>query len=198
MSDELQARIIHVVYDVPDSNGNSFEDPVILREGTQVQGNCTVGAHTRINGATIYPRTDIGRFCSIARFAAVGAGGHPMQCLTTSLALPPVEAVPRLTRTMLGHDVWIGANAVVLSGVTVGTGACIAGGAVVTGDVEPYSVVAGVPARPIKRRFADDVCSALLASAWWTFDFDRLATLPADDVQACLDIMQDWRTVRSV
>jgi hypothetical protein len=75
----------------------------------------------------------------------------------------------------VGHDVWFGHGAVVLPGVTVGNGAVVAAGAVVTEDVPPYTVVAGVPAEPIRRRFPDDVAARLEATEWWHWDHETLS-----------------------
>jgi len=80
-------------------------------------------------------------------------------------------------RTCLGHDVWIGARAIILDGVQVGSGAVVAAGAVVTKDVLPYTVVGGVPARVIRKRFPNDVIEALLAWQWWDFPEDVLKSL---------------------
>jgi hypothetical protein len=76
----------------------------------------------------------------------------------------------------VGHDVWIGHGAVIMPGVTIGTGAVVGAGAVVTKDVPPYTIVVGVPARPLRMRFPQEVADQLLAIAWW--DWDR-ATLEA-------------------
>ena len=67
----------------------------------------------------------------------------------------------------IGHDVWIGHAAVILPGVRIGTGAVVGAAAVVTKDVEPYQVVAGVPARPLRSRFSDTVIDRILRSRWW-------------------------------
>ena len=69
---------------------------------------------------------------------------------------------------------WIGHGAFVMPGVTVGDGAVIAAGAIVTKDVEPYAIVGGNPARPLKRRFAPDIAARLEALAWWDWDHERL------------------------
>lgn len=68
---------------------------------------------------------------------------------------------------IIGNDVWIGANAIILQGVTIGDGAIIAAGAVVTKDVPPYAIVGGVPAKVIKYRFSDEVILKLLQIKWW-------------------------------
>ncbi len=77
------------------------------------------------------------------------------------------QSCPSADKVTVGHDAWIGHGALLMPGVTVGTGAVIGAGAVVTRDVEPYTVVVGVPARPLRRRFGPEVAEALLAIAWW-------------------------------
>ncbi|MDX8389877.1 MAG: CatB-related O-acetyltransferase [Mariprofundaceae bacterium] len=74
----------------------------------------------------------------------------------------------------IGHDVWVGANSCIMGGVTIGTGAIIGASAVVTKDVPPYSVAAGVPAREIRKRFADATIEKLLASSWWEWPLEEI------------------------
>lgn len=77
-------------------------------------------------------------------------------------------------RTSIGHDVWIGARAVVMDGVRIGDGAVIAAGSVITKDVPPYAIVGGVPAKIIRHRFGEELIQQLLIAPWWD---DDLATL---------------------
>lgn len=76
---------------------------------------------------------------------------------------------------MVGNDVWIGYEAVVLSGVTIGDGAIIGTRAVVTKDVPPYTIVGGVPARPIRRQFDEETVARLQALRWWDWDAEKIA-----------------------
>ncbi|MBX3199350.1 MAG: type B chloramphenicol O-acetyltransferase [Labilithrix sp.] len=78
--------------------------------------------------------------------------------------------------TVIGNDVWIGAEAVIMAGVRVGDGAVIASRAVVTKDVEPYAIVGGNPAKPIRKRFTDDEIEKLLEMQWWSWPTERLAS----------------------
>ena len=75
---------------------------------------------------------------------------------------------------VIGNDVWIGFEAVILSGVTIGDGAIIGTRAVVTKDVPPYTIVGGVPAKPIRKRFSDGVISELLKVQWWNWSENRI------------------------
>jgi phosphonate metabolism protein (transferase hexapeptide repeat family) len=133
----------------------------------------------------IYAR--IGKFCSIASHTRINPGNHPMhrasQAHFTYRASTyfPGEAdeeaffdTRRAAGVMIGHDVWIGHGAIMLPGRKIGNGAVIAAGAVVTKDVAPYAIVGGVPAKPLKRRFAPDIAARLEALAWWDWDHERL------------------------
>lgn len=122
---------------------------------------------------------DIGSFCSIANNVKIGGGVHPMDWVSMSPVFyegrDSVKAKfsehqrnPSL-RTFIGHDVWIGQSVIVKQGVTIGTGAVVGMGSIVTKDVAPYSVVAGCPAREIKKRFDEETIQKLLKSQWWDF-----------------------------
>lgn len=143
---------------------------------------------------------EIGSFCSIANGVVIGGGVHPMHWVSTSPVFYEgrdsvrqkfsTHKRERPKKTIIGHDVWIGRNALIKQGVVVGTGAVIGMGSVVTRDVPEYAVVAGVPARIIRMRFSEEVIKMLLASRWWCFDDEKLIkhanyfTKPRDFLEA--------------
>ena len=145
-------------------------------------------------GATL----KIGAFCSIAKGVAIFLGGeHHTEWVTTF----PFPALWRAARQIQGHpktkgdiiignDVWIGQDALILSGVTIGDGAVIAARAVVTKNIEPYSIVAGNPARLIRKRFPEETIARLLGVAWWTWPTEEieqaLPLLLSNDIEAFL------------
>ena len=129
----------------------------------------------------------IGKFCSIAAMTRINPGNHPMHRATQAhftyraSAYFPGEADDaeffdwrRQHHIHIGHDVWIGHGAIVLPGRNIGTGAVITAGAIVTRDVAAYTIVAGNPARPIKRRFSEAVAGRLAELAWWDWDHEAL------------------------
>jgi virginiamycin A acetyltransferase len=125
--------------------------------------------------------TTIGRYCSFAQTSVVLNRNHPTDFLSTTpylfnsrLGMVEVDAFP-YSQCEIGDDVWLGHNSVVTASARrVGRGAVIAAGAVVTQDVAPYTIVAGVPARVVRQRFADDVIEKVEATRWWEWDLGRL------------------------
>ncbi|MBC7165539.1 MAG: chloramphenicol acetyltransferase [Roseovarius sp.] len=136
---------------------------------------------------------EIGRFANIASCVRVGATDHPLDRASLHHFLyrsasywedaeddAPWFDKRRARVARIGHDTWIGHNAQVKPEVTVGHGAVIAAGAVVTRDVAPYTIVAGVPARPLRARIAPDLAERMIALAWWDWDHARLRAALGD------------------
>lgn len=130
---------------------------------------------------------DIGKFCSIAAATRINPGNHPMwratqHHFTYRSAQYGFAAEDdsnffqwrRDDHVSIGHDVWLGHGAVILAGIVVGSGAVVAAGAVVSKSVAPYTVVGGVPAKPIKQRLAPAVAEKLIELAWWDWPHERL------------------------
>lgn len=126
----------------------------------------------------------IGKFCSIAGGVKIFLGGnHRTDWLTTypfpeffHKALFNTEYVATKGSVVIGNDVWIGAEAIILSGVTVGDGAVIGAGSVVTQAVPPYAVVGGNPVQVLKMRFSEDQIQKLLKIRWWDWPIEKIMT----------------------
>lgn len=128
----------------------------------------------------------IGSFCSIgsgAAFIMAGNQGHRNDWVSTFpfFWMPEVPAFDGAQNgfraagdTVVGHDVWIGSEAIVMPGIRIGDGAVIGTRAVVTRDVEPYTIVGGNPANPIRKRFDDSNIAELMEMQWWHWPDDRL------------------------
>jgi len=178
-------------------------DPTAQLQHVRLGAYCEVGARTMLQGVKMgdysyvvndaqITYTTIGKFCSIAAMTRINPGNHPMHRATQAhftyraSAYFPGEADDaeffawrKEHHVNIGHDVWIGHGAIVLPGRSIGTGAVVAAGAVVTKDVPPYTIVAGNPARQIKRRFPVDIEQRLVNLAWWDWSHEALrAALP--------------------
>lgn len=147
--------------------------------GSTVQPGVRIGEGARINRYSVLKGSAP---ISVGKYTDVGEGVHLISenhCVTRanlSFEYHFGAGSKRESRgpIRIGNSVWIGDNAIVLSGVTVGDGAVVGAGAVVTRDVPPFAIVAGVPARKVRSRFADEVVAELLELRWWDLPKERL------------------------
>lgn len=145
-------------------------------------------------------KLQIGKFCSIANDVTIICGGlHRADWISTypfNMFLQDYNYIDGHPTTkgdiIIGNDVWIGRGATILSGVTIGDGAVIAANATVTKNVEPYTIVGGVPAKFIKKRFSDDIIDKILDLKWWDWDYekiyDAIPLLQSGKIDALLEI----------
>ncbi len=160
-----------------------------LDKTAKVDSECTlskvvIGRYSYVGAGTRITDAYIGNFCSIGGRCGIGGGVHPTNMVSTSPAFlkghnilgknfAEIQYEPSIP-VEIGNDVWIGEGACIVSGVKVGNGAVIGAHAVVTHDVEPYSVVVGVPAKEIRKRFDEETIKKLLESEWWNWPNNKL------------------------
>ena len=172
---------------------------------TSLVKNCALGAYTELGDHCVLEETvlgdysycfgyndiiyaEIGKFASLATGVRINPVQHPAHTRAVSHHFtyrcahygfgPDDESIiawRRQNRVIVGQDVWMGHNAVIMGGVTVGNGAVIAAGAVVTHDVQPYEIVGGVPARHIGRRYEPELIAAMERIQWWNWSHEELA-----------------------
>ncbi len=142
----------------------------------------------------------IGKFCSIAmgaKFIFNGAN-HTLKSFSTypfPLFVDETQYPPSITEAwdnkgdiVIGNDVWLGYDSIIMAGVTIGDGAIIGTRALVTKDVEPYTIVGGIPAKPIRKRFDDETIKLLQKIQWWDWDIEK--------IEKNLDIIKSMDTTK--
>jgi acetyltransferase-like isoleucine patch superfamily enzyme len=181
------------------------EPPVRFLGSFAIRSDTRIGAFSEFGREVEVQAATIGRYCEVGPGSLLGATGHPTTWLSVSSfqykmatwawhpsadanqVIDPEEGGRQSFRSVagdlatIGNDVWIGANVVVLRGVTIGDGAIIAANAVVTKDIPPYSIAGGIPAKVIRPRVTDDLRDELEALAWWQYSPNQLTGIPYDD-----------------
>lgn len=174
-----------------------YAEPEAKLHRVEVHGSVWIGFWSYVNSGAIRSYVEIGRYCSIGRDVSLGLGHHNVSGISGSPffgdravgALPLASEEPK-RRVVIGHDVWIGDGVKILSGVSIGHGAVLAAGCVVTKDVRPYEIVGGIPARTLSWRFDEDVIERLLRSEWWNLDPKWIRENLTGDIEECLEVLE--------
>lgn len=182
-------RKIHVSWRAEVYGSNYFEGNNLVG-GKTVMQDVSLGRGSYIGENGIFRQCSVGRYCSISRYVHIVDGRHPTHTFVSSHPSFYAKSHPcgvsyikenkfeehqfvdkeQKILVKIENDVWIGANVVILEGVTIGNGAIVAAGAVVSKDVPPYAIVGGVPAKVIRYRFGKEEIKWLLELKWWEKD----------------------------
>lgn len=178
-------------------NTTSFEGYNVIMDNV-IMSNCSLGLCSYVNSNTILSNTKIGKFCSIANNVQTCIGNHPTSEFVSTFPAFYYDTEKQLGFTfhknkpifkginpkplgetkfqiIIGNDVWIASNVLILGGVKINDGAIVAAGAIVTSDVPPYAIVGGCPAKVIRYRFKQEEISRLVAEKWWNSPLEEIA-----------------------
>ena len=183
--------------------------PTYLNRNTQVGPDAVVGRYSGLNESCFIARATVGHFCSIGARTAINPFNHPIDWLSIHEFqyhpnsfdwVEEYNSIERLARTpdmfqtvTIGSDVWMGHNVNVMPGVSIGDGAIIGAGSVVTKDVPPFAIVVGAPATVKRFRFSEKIVGRMLRLKWWELELEELSGLPYRDVERSLDRIEAIR-----
>lgn len=193
---------------------SSVGGPLYLEQYARLGPDSRVGRYCSLGFTSWCSRADVGSFVACGPRTVINPFNHPVDWLSThEVCYNPTsydwvseyaEFAPYMAkreaaafaRVSIGSDVWLGANCVVLRGISIDHGAIIGAGTVVTKHVPPYAVVVGSPARTVKYRFRQKVIDRLLVSRWWDLPLSDLRGLDFSNVESCLERVEDIRRVK--
>lgn len=190
-----------------------YQMPLSIHEEVNLQNvkfgkYCQVAHHAEIANSSIGDRTSIGRytkiqaatlgkFCSISWNVTIGATSHPLDRLSThafsyrrQFGIVNNDIEIKKGKVIIGNDVWIGCDVVIMPGVNVGDGAVIGAGSIVTKDVAPYSIIVGNPGKKIRNRFSKEIIECLKEIQWWNFTESEL--------KKAIPLMQESLTMTTI
>ena len=149
-----------------------------IPDGCSFSGKITLGFRTTLGiNNMFFGKVTLGKYCQIGANVAFHATNHPITYLTTYInqrLLNGLKDLKSEKEIIIGNDVWIGHGVIVLNGVSIGNGAIIGAGSIVTKDVAPYAIVVGNPAKPVRKRFPDQIIQEIEALKWWDLSDSEL------------------------
>lgn len=180
--------------------GNWIDQKTKIQPNSHILSNCIINnsnidSYTYIGRNSIVQNTSIGKFCSIANDVFIGLGKHPLDLFSTSpifyrrnnpIGVKLIQydlGLEEYSPIKIGHDVWIGARAIVLDGVTIGNGAVVAANTVVTKDIPDYAIIAGSPGKIIRYRLPDEKIKELQDIEWWTNELGQISDIVCSKTQ---------------
>jgi len=164
---------------------SKIDNHVHILENTTIN-NSKIKSYSYVGSNCLIQNTTIGKFCSIANDVMIGLGNHPLDSFSTSTIFyqkkntlninlsAQLKNITEYKPITIGNDVWIGARAIILDGINIGSGAVIGANAVVTKDIPPYAVVGGTPAKIIKYRFTVTEINDFIKSGWWDLSLSQI------------------------
>jgi acetyltransferase-like isoleucine patch superfamily enzyme len=172
---------------------NSYVKRVTFGKNNNVGKNtvlidCEIGNYTYFSNDSTITNAKIGKFCSIGPGVKIAPGKHPSSKFVSThpstFFNPPFKKNNLISKSLfegnekvyIGNDVWIGANCLLIDGISIGDGVIVGANSVVTKNVEPYSIVGGVPAKFIRNRFTKEEIAALMSFKWWDKDDDWIGS----------------------
>lgn len=177
------SKLLNRIFSMPSINNSQLHQTCRIGTSSAIS-NTIMGMYSYCGEHTNISMAEIGKFTSISAYCSIGGGAHPVDWVSTSPVFTAERSILRTNftknsfathkKTYIGSDVWIGAHALIKSGVSIGNGAVIGMGSVVTKDVGPYEIWAGNPAKLIRKRFDDNTIEALLSSEWWNWSEEKL------------------------
>jgi virginiamycin A acetyltransferase len=160
------------------ASGVRITNDSALGDNTAIGHGTNIGRGLFISSGTDFPVT-IGKYCAIAHNFRIRARNHSIgfPCMQHQLLKDLGIAAPVANKAgvVIGNAVWVGDNVIVLPGVNVGDGAAIGAGSIVTRDVAPYSVVAGAPAKELRKRYSPEIIAEMDRLIWWDWSFERMS-----------------------
>lgn len=181
----LLRKIMYYILNTPKINNNVvltgysrgiqnvlFEGKNAVPDRCNFSGNISLGYATTLGyNNFLHGNISIGKYCQLGADIAIHTTNHPTNYMTTyinkNLFKGELKKLKETNTVVIGNDVWVGHNALIVGNVKIGNGAVIAAGAIVTKNVSPYTIVAGVPAKPIRKRFSDAIINEVEALKWW-------------------------------
>lgn len=181
--DFLISKILKKVLHPKAVKNSKIEKKAQISSGTYFL-NSKINKYSYVGNFCTVVNTEIGKFTSIGDECCIGSANHPIDWVSSSPVFHKGRNILKMNfsdcefspfeEVLIGNDVWIGTRVLIKSGVKIGDGAVIGMGSIVTHDVEPYTIVAGVPAKLIRERFPVEITNELKKIEWWNFSEKKL------------------------